>query len=144
MADFDFVRGSEQGLDGSIIVQFEVTSDFTESDLDNQTICGVLESTGTTPQMGNGAEDDPVGGFLLSLAEGEDHGSFIVAGPTPECLYTADSGEDPDVGDAVTSAGNKRVKQAATLANTGAGARAVGRGHVYWKDTTATSVKLIL
>lgn len=144
MPDWEYVRGSEQGLENAIIMNFEVTTDFTEADLDAQTICGVLENTGTTPQMGNGAENDPVAGFMISMDEGEDHGSFVVGGPGPECLYTADVGEDPDVGDAVTAMGNKRVKQAGTLADTGAGARAVGRGIVFWKDTTATSVKVIL
>lgn len=144
MADFDFVRGAEQGLENAVIMTFEVTADFTEADLDAQTLCGVLESTGTTPQVGNGAENDPVLGFLISLDEGVNYGAFVVRGPGPECLYSAGAGEDPDVGDAITSKGNKRPKQAATLADTGAGARAVGRGMVYWKDTTATSVKVIM
>lgn len=144
MADWEFVRGAEQGLEGAVIMNFEVTTDFTEADLDAKTLCGVLESTGTTPQMGQGSENDPVAGFLISLDESDQHGSFVVAGPGPECLYTADANEDPDVGDAVTANGIGRVKQAATLADTGAGARALGRGIVFWKDTAATSCKVIL
>lgn len=144
MADWEFVRGSEQGLEGAIIMNFEVTTDFTETDLTDKTVCGVLESTGTTPQVGNGADGDPVAGFMISMDEGEDHASFVVGGPCPECLYSATAGEDPDVGDMVVSKGNKRVKQSTDLASTGAGGRGVGRGHVFWKDTAAASVKLIL
>ena len=149
MAEFEFVRGAEQGLEGAIIMNFELIAasgvyDLTETDLDNQDVAGVLESTGTTPQVGKGADGDPIVGLLLNISEGGKFGTFIVRGPAPECRYSTAGSDDPDVGDRVVSKGTGKVKQSVENATTPAGGRDVGVGHVYYKDSTATTVKLIL
>ena len=149
MAEFEFVRGAEQGLEGAIIMNFELIAsvgvyDLTETDLDNQDVAGVLESTGTTPQVGKGADNDPVLGLLINISEGGKFGSFVVKGPAPECRYSTTSTEDPDIGDRVTSKGTGKVRQSQPAATAPAGGRDFGVGHVYYKDTTATTVKLIL
>lgn len=149
MAEFEYVRGAEQGLEGAIIMNFELVAaagvyDLTETDLDNKDVCGVLESSGTTPQVGKGSDNDPILGFLFGISEGGKFGSFVVRGPAPECRYSTTSTEDPDVGDRVTSKGSGRVRQSQPAATGPVGGRDFGVGHVFYKDTTAVTVKLIL
>jgi hypothetical protein len=142
----DFVR-DEQPSETRITTSVEIAVSasvrvFTETDLDNRDVAAVLNSTGTTPTVNKGSDGDPVYGFIEDIFTDGAGAELLILGQTKQVAYAAAT-EDPDVGDAVQSKGNGKVKQAIASPSISAGQRNIGRGHVFYKDTGNSYVKLL-
>lgn len=114
---------------------------FTTTDLDNRTVCAIMD-TGTAAGLviDKGAENDPPLGYIEDISQDGAVAQTLVIGLTDDVNYSETGGEDPDVGDAVSSDGDGEVKQAAD--GTTPGSRDVGRGHVVSKNTTDFMVRM--
>ena len=115
---------------------------FTETDIDNRDICAVLNSTGSTPTISKGADGDPAFGSIEDISEDGTTADVLVLGISSDVAYAAAT-EDPDIGDAIQSKGNGKVKQAIASPTISAGQRNIGRGHVIYKDTTNSYVRIL-
>lgn len=115
---------------------------FTETDLDDRKIAAVLNSTGVTLTVNKGTDGDPVFGFIDDISEDGAVADVLIVGVSPDVAYAA-AAEDPDVGDAVQSKGDGTVKQAIATPTISAGQRNIGRGHVIYKDTTNSYVRIL-
>ncbi len=125
----------------NVEILVSTTRVFTTTDLDNRTVCAVMD-TGTAAGLviDKGAENDPPLGYVEDISNDGAVGMVLVVGLSDDVNYSETGGEDPDVGDAVSSDGDGEVKQAAD--GTTAGSRDVGRGHVVSKDTTNFFVRM--
>lgn len=115
---------------------------FTTTDLDNRTVCAVMD-TGTAAGLviDKGADGDPPLGYVEDISNDGAVGMTLVQGLTDDVNYSETGGEDPDVGDSVSSSGDGEVKQA--VDGSTAGDRTNGRGHVVSKVTSNFMVRMV-
>jgi len=124
------------------IIRTASVREFVETDLDDRKICAVLESTGNTPTVGKGTDGDPAFGFIEDISEDGTTADVLILGVTSDVAYAAAT-EDPDVGDAIQSKGDGKVKQAIATPTISAGQRNIGRGHVIYKNTTDSYCRIL-
>jgi hypothetical protein len=142
----DFIRGAysdSPDIKQIIVCEIYYTGGvfvFTEADITAGTVACIINSTGDSITISKGADNDPLFGFVLGISEDGKFASVGVKGIFDATFAAA--AEDPDVGDKVTVKGDGKVKQAATLADTGAGARKIGTGFCIRKSSTTCSILL--